>query len=278
MAAPDRPPRLAPLARFWTLFSWGLRRTVSRKKGYLVAAVALLLGISAGSFIPGPRDRTVYFAWHMMDHGLLVFGVPIIALALVGGGFGEEVQDQTLVFHLVRPVSRRTIFLARFAAGLVPGAVTGAAFLVSFCLASGARLPGSTVATIGALGALGVAATGAVYYALAALFRRGLIAGLVYTFVIEVLCGLLPGSIQKVSLMHHVRSLYHRLTDDTFSSLSFRVRQELQPGEGIMTKIQDLLRQWSSVDGALLTLVCVMVLALWMGARSVARQDYALKD
>ncbi len=285
-------PRLAPFARFGTVFAWGVRRTLSGKRPYVAGGLALLAGVGLGLLTRGTADRIARDVWEALDNALLGVAIPLVALALVGGGYGEEIQDQTLLFHLVRPVSRRTVYVARYASGLVPAAVAGAAMLVALPVTAGVALPAAAIASIAALGAIGVAVTGALYYALAALFRRGLIAGLVYTFVVEGLFQFLPGSIQKLSLMHHVRSLYHRWTDSSFAAISERVRTALTPRpEGMpfdprrpprdateMVFQEGAREAWTSVESALLICAAVILVALFFGGRAVARKDFPLKD
>ena len=164
---------------------------------------------------------------------LLVSAPPLLASLAVGLVVGvlqaaTQIQDQTLVFLLVRPVRRSTVYYARYAAGLVPGVFAAVGMTLAAILAT--RVPLPLTATLAALGsaALSVCTIGALYYALAALFRRGLVAGLVYTFVVEGLFQGLPGSIQKLSLSHHIRSVFHRATDADFAALSSRVRSMME--------------------------------------------------
>jgi ABC-type transport system involved in multi-copper enzyme maturation permease subunit len=279
---PVEAPPLLPLARFGVVFGWGLRRLFRTKKFLWTGILAVGLGVLAGLSIAGSRDPAGGL-WHFLGTPFLGVCVPVIALALTAGGFGEEVADQTLVFHLVRPVSRTTLYVARFAAGLGPAiAATAAMALVSIVLSG----VGVSVGTIGATvfaAAVGTTVVGAVYYALAALFRRGLVAGLLYTFVIEGFFQFIPGSVQKLALTHHVRSLFHQLCDADFAGLSQRVADRLKgrgnpfdPQRGLRGFIKN--EPWSSVSGGLLVCGIVAVLALVLGARTIRRRDFALKD
>jgi ABC-type transport system involved in multi-copper enzyme maturation permease subunit len=273
-------PRLPPLARFSTVFAWGVRRAVRSRRFALTAGIATLAGLGLG-WVARQHPDEVFAAWHLLGESLLGVAVPLVALALVGSGFGEEVQDRTLVFHLVRPVSRTTVFLARFLAGLLCGVVASAAMLLA--AASFLDLPGGALLRLAAIGALGTATVGSVYYALAALFRRGLVAGLVYTFVVEGFVQFLPGSIQKLSLMHHVRSVFHRSLDEEFAARSSEVSAALAPPPPATLDPSDLVQagareEWTTVPSALLVCGVVIAGALLLAARSVARRDFALKD
>lgn len=278
---PLATPRLLPLTRFGVVFGWGLRRSFRGRKilvaGILAIGVALLVGLA------GTKSRSPAFElWQLLDVAVLGVGVPLLALALVGGGFGEEVQDQTLVFHLVRPVSRTTIFLARYAAGVVPAAILAAAATLVTIVVSGVSVPIATSGAIAGIAALGVATVGAVYYALAALFKRGLVAGLVYTFVVESFFQFMPGAIQKLSLTHHIRSLYHRVADDAFAALAPRVQVAIDDAKRFTFAprgpSKGAAEPWTTTSSALLICAIVAVTVLLFAARAVRRRDFALKD
>ena len=281
---PVAVPTLRPLGGFGPLFGWGLRRTLRAKKFVIggVIGTAAVYGIGYLSRLGQDRVSALY---HMLDVMLLGVVVPLSALGLVGGGFGEEVAEQTLAFHLVRPIRRSTLFIARFAAGLVPGAAVAAAMVVAACVANGAPIGAGAIASLALAAAIGVASLGAVYYALAALFRRGLVAGLVYTFFLEGIFQFLPGSMQKLSLTHHVRSIAHRWTDDAFASLSVAVRKVIEratqpaPERSVQQLFGTSIREpWSDVGTALLVCFVVGLAAMLFAGRAVERRDFALKD
>jgi hypothetical protein len=285
MSATVRPPvespRLRPLARFGTVFTWGVKRAARTRKFAIAALISIAGGYGLGSLLVGTEAAT-YDLWDFLQNGLLGVAVPLVALGLVGTGFGEEVQDQTILWHLVRPVSRTTVFVARYAAGAATGVACAAGMAVAVILGSRIDVPGAAVAGTVASAALGTVTTGAVYYALAALFRRGLVAGLVYTFVVEGFFQGLPGTIQKLALSHHVRSVFHRLTDADFSALSPAIAKEVRDGPPLVFDTAAMRaidpEPWTSLEGALIVCACAALGALWIGARRVRRRDFALKE
>jgi ABC-type transport system involved in multi-copper enzyme maturation permease subunit len=281
--SPTAAPRLAPFARFGTVFGWGVRRALSGRRFFGTAGIALLAGLGLGQ-IASMHDDRVFALWELLDSGLVAVGVPLVALSLVGSGFAEEVQDLTLTFHLVRPVSRKTVFVARYASGLLAAVAVALLMTLSAVAASRARVP--VYAQVAATATLGCFAVGALYYALAALFRRGLIAGLVYTFVVEGFFQFMPGSIQKLSLMNHVGSVFHRTADAAFAERSAEVARRLAPPNAtfdfrdptaMLTQAAER-EEWTTIPGALLVCAAVVLVALGLGARAIARKDFALKD
>jgi ABC-type transport system involved in multi-copper enzyme maturation permease subunit len=278
---PLETPRLAPFARLPVVLAWGLRRTAGTRKFALVAMLCVFGGWGLGALL-ARSHAAAYDLWEFLQRGVLGVAVPLVALGLVGTGFGEEVQDQTLVWHLVRPVSRTTVFVGRYAAGGIAGLACAAALALTSIAGSRVPVPAATAIATAACAALGTLTTGAVYYALAALFRRGLVAGLVYTFVVEGFFQGLPGTIQKLSLTHHVVSVFHRLTDAGFAPLSAPIAREVKEGPPSLfdtTAMRAVKPEpWTSLGTALLVCVGVALFALWLGARRVRRRDFALKD
>lgn len=284
--SPRREAGVRVLEGFGVVFAWGLRRGFSARRFRVTAVLTIGVGVLLALLHGGASDA-VFRLWIGLDRGMLAIGVPLAALALAGGGFAEEVADQTLVYHLVRPVSRATVFLARFAAGIVPCVLTAMALILAVMLPTRAALPPVTYAKAALVAGVGAATVGAVYFSLGALFRRGLIAGLVYTFVVEAIFQFLPGSVQNLSLMHHVRSLFHRWCDADFAEGSRRVaarvatwadgapRLDGRPEDVVFQRATEV---WSTAGNALLVCAVVLAVALLLGARAVKRADYALKD
>ena len=276
-ASPPTPvplPAPAPLgarprlAGFGPVFVWGITRVLSRKKLILVASMVGALGILIGhEVVAGSLLRLA----RVLDRSVLTFGLPLIALVLVGEGFTYEVQSRTLVYHLVRPVARTTVFLARFFSGAVPAALVALLLMVTLVLASGARADVRVWLSLGVTAGLGTLALGAVYYALAALLRHGLIAGLIYTFVVETLISSVPGSMQKLSVMFYVRSLHHDLTTGSLPVVPPEIDQN--PLLQAATRITE-----SSAAQSIVTLLAITAVALAAGAWRVATRDWALKE
>lgn len=294
-ARPTLPARRAyrPLAGFAPAFRWGLRLTCGWRRMLLVGGLATGLALLLGWWDVGRphRNRPLdawYDLWLLVDGALLYYLLPIISLVLVARGFSSEVSHQTLVYHLVRPISRRTLFVARFGSGVVPAALLSTAALGACFLGSGLPVPLGVWLALPATALVGTLAVGAFYYAVSALFRHGTIVALIYTFVVEPLFSSQRGAMQKLSIMFHVRGMHHGLTDDVFREQSEHVRLALQPGlagmDGIDWRILDNLMEvrekiaYDEPFTALLTAVGVAVALLGFAAWRIGRRDFALKE
>jgi hypothetical protein len=277
-----------PLQGFLPAFTWGIRLALGRlRRIVLVLLVGGLVGYLVGS--QGPNPDRAFALWRDLDVALLRFVVPLVALVLVAGGFQREVTDRTLVFHLVRPISRRTLFLARYCAGIVvavPVAIVPVWTAIHF---SGVTLPAETWLHVAFAVALGVLSTGAIYYLLAAWLRFGTIAGLVYTFVVDAFVQGASGSMQKLSATFYVRSVHHDLTDPVFRSMSPRIVSAMEESQDLGDVAARALRgsnpipdadqiDWLGTGDALTVVLVLTTAVLLLGLALVSRRDYSLKE
>lgn len=285
-----------PLAGFGPVFTWGTRLSLRRKRFFLIAGAAVALGALVGytgiaeraSISGGSSDRLWYALWEVLDQGTLKFLLPLCALLFVTPGFSREVQQRTLVYHLVRPVSRTTVFLARFASGLVPAILVGTLMLWSVLWFSGLEVPASVWIAVAAVSALSAVLLGSLYYMLASIFRWGVIAGLIYTFVIEAMFSAARGSLQTVSMTYHVRSFYRSLVNEVFAERSTRVAREIDPDalpdmqfDGTLAEAAVSIIQKPTYESGATAVVTTLILAtlfLAYGVWRTKRRDFPLKD
>lgn len=263
-----RLPAPRPLRGFLPVFAWGLTQVVRWKKVFIVAAVAALLAWLIGDRGIRGSERNLANAF---DQAVLGIALPLIALLLATDAYAFEIQERTLVYHLVRPVSRRTIFLARFLSGLLPALAVGLLFVGLVVATSRVDVRPEVWRSLPITVGLGMLALASVFYVLTTLLKHGLVAGLVYTFVIEGMIANVPGSMQKLSVMFHVRSLHHRLTEGALVRSS--VVRSNDMGLGAMAEVE-----WDTLTTAVVVLLGITVVALTVGVYVVSRRDYALKD
>lgn len=156
--------------------------------------------------------------------------LPISVLILATGALGYELEDRTLPYLTLKPVSRLRIVVEKLAGVLavaIPTILAG--LLVAFGLVSLAEDPFvDLAANIGVdqslrpvlwaslvAGAAGVVAVSAIFLTISLYIPRALLAGIIYSFVWESLLGrFLPG-IRIVSIRHYVQSIFVGLLDDS---------------------------------------------------------------
>ena len=278
-ALPIDRPLGGPFRGFGTVFVWGLRQAFTGKRIWGAVLVAGALGALVGAASGEGSPDKLEALWTSIDELLLKFVGPVIALLLVAQGFATERRGGTLLYHLVRPVPRHVVYLARFASGWVVGIVTAAAVVVGVALASNLGVPFDIWLKIFGVMACIVTALGGLYYALSSLLRRGLIAGLVYTFIIEVLLSTMPGMIQKSAINFHARSMYHGWCDEWFAANSATValtivKEAAQPV--VLGPLGPI--PLDPPLSAMCVLIGIAVASLLFGVWRIRERDFPLKD
>jgi ABC-2 type transport system permease protein len=136
----------------------------------------------------------------------LSFLLPLWNLSFATEALGGERENNSLIWLLSRPLSRWSIYLAKFVA-LLPwtlGLNLGGFGLL--CLVAGKpgwlafRLywPSVLAATL---------AFSALFYLMGAFFRRPAVAAIVYAFFLEVIFGNMPGYLKRISIGFYTRCM-----------------------------------------------------------------------
>ncbi|MCO5171723.1 MAG: hypothetical protein M9894_35925 [Planctomycetes bacterium] len=196
-----------------------LRRMLGGPRPWILAALALAvaaLGFVVRRFAPAPDDPA---AWGFLYVLLLTFlflqtlGI-LVPLLHTSGLVRDDLEDGTLVYLFTRPLEKPLVLLAKLlaAGGLSAAILTGGmlAFHVAFALGGGGET-GAGVAThllpFVAAAVLGVAGYGALFAFVGLLTRRGLVLGIVYGFVSELVLANIPAVVRQLTLMHYLRSV-----------------------------------------------------------------------
>ncbi|MFN7974175.1 MAG: ABC transporter permease subunit [Acidobacteriota bacterium] len=224
--APTRMPAVP--SALWVLFRLGARELAISKKTLVVmllgaALVVLFLGariMMTFGWIPTSQAGVIFGA--VVTEAFVRFFLPVLSLFYGAAVVTDEIEGRTLTYLTTRPIDKRVILLGKFLAFV---AVT--VFLLEttlfFCWLVMATAPGPSgivthlhlLAKDGTATALGIFAYGAFFTYLGATMRRPAIPGLVFTFVWEQMASLIPGNIQRFTILHYLQSLTpHALSSD----------------------------------------------------------------
>lgn len=171
----------------WMIFTLTLREFFGQRRSLLLFLMTLVpVGLAiiyrAGDHI----DQQDWTANVLLNGIVITTIVPLACLIFGTAALGSEIEDGTAVYILAKPVPRREIIVAKFAAA----AMVVAAFIVPASAISGLiALQGASEQGI-AVGfslatLLGVAAYSAVFILLSVASSRALIFGLAYVFIWE---------------------------------------------------------------------------------------------
>jgi ABC-2 type transport system permease protein len=171
--------------------------------------------------------------------------LPIAVLILATGALGNEVEDRSLPYLVLKPITRLRIVVEKLAGILVvavPAILAG--LIVTWLMVKiGAGSPESGGIVFGRtdpadyeivdvlwamLGAatVGIVATAALFLLVSLIIPRALLVGIIYAFAWESLLGrFLPG-INVVSIRHYTISVFIALLDHPESTVNADLRKE----------------------------------------------------
>lgn len=185
----------------------GFAPRVLEPRGWVLCALALspvllsALGLATARQVHGVSAGAAL----QLFHGILVsFILPLMALVAAPGGIREDLEERTLPLLLARPLKVWALPLAKGLAWYGWGALWLLAGCWSLLLlgASPATLPLQALALV-----LGFWAELSFMTLLGLLFTRGALWGALVLFGWENALGILPGSLQRFTFLHHIRTL-----------------------------------------------------------------------
>jgi ABC-2 type transport system permease protein len=170
-----------------TVFTLTLRQFAGRRRSLLMFGLALVPVAVAIIYRLGEHLDQHDWTANVLLNGIVVTTIlPLACLILGTSALGSEVEDGTAIYILAKPVPRREIIGAKFAAS----ALVAAAFVVPATVISGliglqgvseeGIVTGFAVATL-----FGVLAYTAVFMLLSVATSRALLFGLAYVFIWE---------------------------------------------------------------------------------------------
>ena len=189
--------------------------------------------------------------------------LPILALFYGSSTINEEVDNKTLVFLTTAPVSKPAIVIGKYAAyGLLSLIIINLGFFLSFLIINITRLNHmvflNEFLTFFGVGILAFFSYSALFVLLGTLFKKSMILGLLFIFGWESMVQYFPGTTQKFTLIHYVKSLLP-YSAENIKFLVFR----LEP---------------SSFLESFVVLLLVTLVSLVMACVIFNRKEYILAD
>ncbi len=189
---------------------------------FLLSALPVVLAVILNAFAPDDQDFNRNFIDSIID-GIIIAGVmPIVVMTLATATFGNELEDRTLNFLVLKPVNRITIVVPKLAASIVIAAplvvVAGVAITLIAVEGGGAQ---AAVATAAALLA-GVVTYAAVFTWAGLMTSRALGFALVYVFLWEGLLATYLSGVRYLSVRGYTLGILHGLDEKTFGSIGGR--------------------------------------------------------
>ena len=206
------------------IFQLTLRQLLGRWRVILIvflASLPTLIVLLVKWQDPGNSDYNQDFVEAMIDAMIIGGIMPIVTMTLATAAFGNELEDRTLYYLVLKPVSRVHIALAKLAATFALAApVVVASGVVATALVGA---DAGAVFTVGIALLAGVAAYASIFTWAGLITPRALSYGLVYVLVWEgILSSFLTG-VRYLSVRGYTLSLLHGIDATNFEILEDRV-------------------------------------------------------
>jgi ABC-2 type transport system permease protein len=207
-----------------TLFVLTLRQYVHGRRWLAMAALFLVpagLATLIRTTAPDVPPLALEFALVMMFIPQLV--LPLTALIYASGMMQDEQEDQTITYLLIRPLPKWAIYVVKWLATVtvtvaLTAVFTGLTFAAIYAGApwTGAPDPEATSVVKRCLVTMGVHSLAVGTYCslfglLGLVLKRTLVAGMVYTVVIEGLLANMPFGIRLATVIYYTRIIAYRL-------------------------------------------------------------------
>ena len=199
-----------------------VRQFTGGRTARLVLALSLIPALFAAIYVARPWEVTPNeFLTDLFRELIVPTLLPIVVLLPATAAFGNELEDGTLPYLLMKPVSRLRLVLGKYAAVLlvtIPALLAGLTVTMLIAAqAPGAGDLGRILVAMAAASAAAAALLGAVFVLVSLVIPRALLAGMIYIFAWESLLGrFLPG-VRAISSREHALQVFDGILDDDFA-------------------------------------------------------------
>ncbi len=188
------------------------RRTGKARVFALLGLVPVALAIVVRVALHGRSgDMAAVFTEILMVF-FLQFYIVILSLFFGTSVTAEEVEGKTLCYLVTRPIPKPAVVLGKYLAyALLMALMVAVSLALSYFILNAGRLaqPSLYLTFLGYLGVLvlGILAYTAFFTFLGAVLKRAIILGLMFGFGWENVIQYFPGSTQRFSIVHYLKSL-----------------------------------------------------------------------
>ncbi|HEX2282379.1 MAG TPA: ABC transporter permease subunit [Thermomicrobiales bacterium] len=216
---------MAALWRLLPVTTLTVRQFTGGRTARLALVLSLIPALFAAIYVVRPWGVTpTEFTIDLFRELIVPTLLPIVVLLPATAAFGNELEDGTLPYLLMKPVSRLRLVLGKYLAVLL---VTIPALLIGLALTTliASRGPdagdlGRVLMAMAGASAAAAALLGAVFLLVSLIIPRALLAGMIYIFAWESLLGrFLPG-VQAISSREHALRVFDGILDADFATAS----------------------------------------------------------
>jgi len=207
-----------------TLLLLSLRQTASRTRILIVlllTALPISLAVLVSILARDEPDFSQSFTDILVDGMLITVVLPIVMMALATAAFGNELDDRTLSYLVLKPIARSKIVVPKLLAAIIVG---GPLMIASGVVVALLGFEGNTraAAATGAALLTGVVTYAAIFTWAGLVSARALAFALLYVFLWEgLISGFLEG-VRYMSVRGYTVGVLHGVDGVSFGALSDR--------------------------------------------------------
>lgn len=190
---------------------------------FLLAALPVGLAVMVVVFADVDADDFDESFINVLLDGMLVAAIlPIVTMALSTAAFGNEVEDRTLSYLVLKPIARWRIAMPKVLASI---AISGPLLIASGVAAALLGFDGDVRAAVAVGVALfaGVAAYAAVFTWLGLLTNRAIAFALIYVLLWEGVIGSFLQGVNYLSVRGYTLAIMYGINETAFEELGSRV-------------------------------------------------------
>jgi ABC-2 type transport system permease protein len=228
--------------RVFAFFFFLVGKTGRSRVFFLLGLIPVAIAVVVRIFVAGRAEDIVAVFNEILIVFFVTFDIVILSLFYGTSIVGEEIEGRTLPYLITRPLSKPAIFLGKYAAYVaLMFVMVWTSLFLSFFIMNGHRFRDPVLYLTflryaGALG-LGIIAYTAFFAFLGTFLKRAIVVGLLFGFGWENVIQYFPGSTQKFSLVHYMKSLMpRRASGGPLSMLLFRL-EPTDPAVAVLTLV-----------------------------------------
>jgi len=204
------------------------KRSRKMKVFFLLSLLPVALAVVVRIVFTGRSSEVMSVFQEILMVYFLQFLIIILALFYGTSVCSEEIEGKTLPYLTTRPLTKGGIIIGKFAAYaallalMVLVSLAASYFIMSFQKLGQAATYAAFVRYAGVL-LLGLMAYAAMFTFLGTFLKKSILIGLAFGFGWETAIQYFPGSTQRFSVVHYLKSLLPYYSAGKFSILTFRL-------------------------------------------------------
>jgi ABC-2 type transport system permease protein len=188
------------------------------KSVWVVVGLSMIPVIFALIYLIDPAaSRPNRFLGNLFAELMVPTILPLTALVLSTSAFGDEIEDRTLPYLMLKPFGRLRMVLEKLIGSvLISGPIATGGLTITYFLSMQGEWH-DNLRLLGAMAAATVVATiaySSIFLFVSLLISRALVAALIYSFVWETILGRYVPGLRYVSIRHFVRSVFAAIAED----------------------------------------------------------------